>query len=90
MNRDAFFSVGIIVSAVLIGIGYIAFNRIVGEVNAKSPADSRISPWWANMRFGMVLHRHRRFFPQSKKRMLLWFAPAGFCAFAALLFLAGR
>jgi Trk-type K+ transport system membrane component len=84
MNSDVFFSIGIIVSAVAIGIGYIVFYRIVDEVNAKSPADSRINPWWANMRFGVALSSHRNLFPQSKKRFLLWFAPAGFCALTVL------
>jgi hypothetical protein len=88
MNLDAFFSIGIIVSALLIGSGGILFYRILGEVNARSPADQRISPWWAKMRFGVVLQRHREFFPQSKKRAVLWFAfAAGFCALIVLLFL---
>jgi hypothetical protein len=81
-----FFSIGVIVSAALIAAGGILFNRIVGEVNAKSPADQRISPLWANMRFGVVLHRHRKFFPQSKKRTMLCLAlVAGLCALTTLL-----
>ncbi len=88
MNEDTFFSIGVILAAVLIGTGGILFQRIVGEVNAMSPADQRINAWWANMRFGAVLQRHREFFPQSKKRTLLWSALAGYCVLFILLFLA--
>ncbi len=88
MNWDTFVSVGIVVSALLIGTGQILFWRTLGEVNDKSPADQKISTR-ARMRFGVVLRRHGKFFPQSKKRRLLWsFEIAGFplCALTVLVF----
>jgi len=86
MNWDTFAGVYFIAAAVLIGASQIVFQRILREVNGKSPADQKISSWWAAMRFGVVLQRHSTLFPRSKKRTLLWsFAIAGFSLFILVL-----
>jgi hypothetical protein len=86
MNWDPFGGAYFIVLAVLIGAGQIVFQETLREVNGKSTPDQKISTWWATMKLGVVLQRHRKLFPQSKKRSLLWlFAIPGFSLFTLVL-----
>jgi len=88
MGRDLF-SVGVIVSVLLVGSGHIVLQRILREVNGKSPADQKISGLWVGTRLGVVLERHRKFFPHSGKRKSIGFLfGAGLCVFFLTFILA--
>jgi len=64
------------------------FNSILAEVNRMSSPDQQISPKWVRSKSGLVLQKHRDFFPESKKRLLSnLLALAAFTCAAAGVFL---
>ena len=46
------------------------FDSILADVNGMSPPDQQISPKWVKRKTGLVMKKHRDFFPRSKKRLV--------------------
>lgn len=57
---------GIGVSLVIVS-NFILY-MIVGEVNARSPADRQISMFFLQTKMGEIYRRHQELFPESRKR----------------------
>ncbi len=63
---------------VALGLSNAVFYELVGEVNAASTAEHRISFWKMGFKSLGVLRVHRKLFPNSRKRSrMTWLSAIG-------------